>query len=178
MCLHPKLRNTNLRNVTHSPISRNPRERMLVVQISLLTVIFLFLISRIFVINVNHQRSRPTPLHCAMCQYVDCLLLLLLLLLLLPLVECWCMHMLHRPGRSSGVDHTAPLKCCTLCHSIVATCYTNSIVSRIHVNTIRLRNITCNLIATNVMLRTLECIRIFPPPSMHPLPIGYCQPRK
>ena len=80
--IQPKLRNINLHNITHSLISWNPRERMWIVHISLLIVI-----------DANHQRSRPTPLHCAMCQYVECHLLLLLLLLMMPLVECWCMHM-------------------------------------------------------------------------------------
>ena len=36
--IHPKLRNINPHNVTHSLISRNPRERIFVVQISLLIV--------------------------------------------------------------------------------------------------------------------------------------------
>ena len=39
-----------------------------------------------FVINTNHQRSQPTPSHCAMCQHVECYLLILILLLTL-LVE-------------------------------------------------------------------------------------------
>ena len=43
--LHPKLRNTNLHNVTHSLISWNPMERIFVVQISFFVVTFLFLIS-------------------------------------------------------------------------------------------------------------------------------------
>ena len=62
--IHPKLHDINLHNTTHSLISWNPRERMFVVQISLLIVIFFSLISRVFfIINANHQRSQPTPSH-------------------------------------------------------------------------------------------------------------------
>ena len=42
-------------------------------------------------------------------------------------------------------------------HSV--TCYTNSIVSRIHVNTTKLRNIMCTLVATCVVLQSLNCVR-------------------
>ena len=42
-----KLRNINPHNTTHSLISRNPRERMFVVQFSLLIVTFLSIISKI-----------------------------------------------------------------------------------------------------------------------------------
>ena len=82
------------------------RERMFVVQISLVLATFLSLTSQFFVINANHQRSQHTPSHYVFCRYVEYMLLLLLLLLSMSLVECWCMHMPHRPGRTSGVDQT------------------------------------------------------------------------
>jgi hypothetical protein len=115
--VHLKLRNINIHNVTRSLVSRTPRERMCVVQISFLIVTIFFLISQILSFMQNHQRSQPTPSHSAMFQYVDLLLLLLLLLMLL--VECWCMHMPHLMGRPSGVDHTTSIKCYTSCYSIV-----------------------------------------------------------
>ena len=37
------------------------------------------------------------------------------------------------------------------------TCYTNSIISLIHVDTARLRDITCTLVATCVIQRSLGC---------------------
>ena len=153
--IHPKLHNFNLHYVTRSLISWNPRERMCMVQISLLIVSCLSLISHVFVINANHQRSQPTLLHCATCQYVEChlLILILLLLLLLPLVECWCMHPLHRLGRQSKVDHTTPFYMLHFVWFHSVTCYTNSLVSRIHVNITKLRNITCTSIASSVILR-------------------------
>jgi hypothetical protein len=55
----------------------------------------------------------------------------------------------------SGPHRTIKMLHFVLFHSV--TCYTKSIVSRIHVNATKLRNITCTLVATCVILRSLEC---------------------
>ena len=124
---------------------------MFIVQISLLFVTFLSLISQIVSFM---QTTKHVGCHLLM-------LMLMLILFLMPLVECWCMHMPHFPGRPSGVDHTTPFKMWhfVLFHSV--TCYTNSLVSHIHVNNIKLCNITSTLVATSVTLWSLECTTMY-----------------
>jgi hypothetical protein len=59
----------------------------------------------------------------------------------------------------SGPHHNVEMLHFVLFNSV--TCYIDSIVSRIHVKTIKtpkLCNITCTLVAIGVILRSLECI--------------------
>jgi len=162
--IHPKLHVINLHNVTHSLISRNPREWMFIAQISLLIVTFLSLISWFFSLMQTTKEVNPHT-HIAPCCGVS------------PsysysssYATCWMlvMHPPHCQGRPSGVDHTSigdkntnsncPYISFVLFRNV--TCYTNSIASRIHVNTTKLCNIMCTLVATGVILWRLECIHI------------------
>jgi len=61
-----------------------------------------------------------------------------------------------RKVRWSGPHHTIKMLHFVLFHSV--TCDTNSLVSCTHVNTTKLCNVTCTLVATCVILRSLECI--------------------
>jgi hypothetical protein len=63
--IHPKVRNINLHNVTHSLVSINPRERMFVVQISLLIVTFLSLIPpNLSLMQTTKENSHPHIVPC------------------------------------------------------------------------------------------------------------------
>ena len=63
-CIHPKLCNINLHNITHFLISGDPRERMFVVQISLLIVSFLFFISWNLSLMQTTEKSTHTLVLC------------------------------------------------------------------------------------------------------------------
>ena len=135
---------------------------MFVVQISLLIVTFLSLISRNLSLMQSTQEVNPHR-HIAPCVSmwsVTFLFFFFSLCHLLNVGACIC-----DIARPSGVDHTSigdmitnsncPHIFFVLFHNL--TCYTNSIVSRIHVNTTKPRNIMCTLIAIGVILWSLEC---------------------
>ena len=103
------------------------------------------------VINANYQRSQPTPLalrHVPICgvspsyssSYATCLN-----------VSACTSHIAHE-DQWSGPHHTIKMLHFVLFHSV--TCYTNSIVSHIHVNTAKFCYITCTLVATSSILRS------------------------
>ena len=155
---HPKLRNTNLHNVTHSLISRNPRERMFVVQISLLIVTFLSHISQIFSLTQTTKEVNPHPriASCVNMWSVSFLFFSFFFLYhFLNIGACICHIAWEGQVEWTTPHHTIEMLHFVSFHSV--THYIESIVSRIHVPTTELRNITCTLVATGVILRSVEC---------------------
>ena len=157
--VHFTLRNVNPHNITHSPISWNPRERMFVVQISLLTVTFLSLIWRMLSLIQPPEKSTHTlalhhvPIHgvspsqsyssSSPPSYVTSWMSVHAYTTLPGKVKWSGPHQWRREENEFNF------------HSV--TCYTNSIISLILVNTTKLRNITCTSVATGVTLQSLEC---------------------
>ena len=147
----PKLYNINLHNITHSLISQNPRERTFVVQISLFNITCFSLI-----LHFCHKCNLPKKsTHTLALRHVcgvspssssssaTCWML----------VHAYAISPMkvkgNRPHQRSWEENEFKF------HSV--TCYTNYVLSRIHVNTTKLRNITCTLVATGVIQRSLEC---------------------
>ena len=60
-------------------------------------------------------------------------------------------------AKRSGPHHIIKMLHFVLFRSF--TCYTNSMVPHIHVNSTKLQNITCTLVAAGVILWSLECIQ-------------------
>ena len=145
---------------------------MFIVQISLLIVTFLSFLSWNLSLMHTTQEVNPHPriAPCANMWSVIFFFFFFLLLLLMSLVEGQCMRLPHRPGRPSGVDHTSilddkktnsncPHISFALLHNV--TCYTKPTTSRIHVNTTKLWNITCTLVATCMIQQSLECTYVY-----------------
>ena len=90
--VHPELRNINLHNITHSLISWNPRERMFVVQISLLIVIFISIISQMLSLMQTIKEVNPHP-HIASCVNMWSVTFLFLFLFFFSL--CHLLNVVH-----------------------------------------------------------------------------------
>ena len=152
--INPKLRNVIPHNITHSLVSQNPRERMFVVQIWLFIVTFLFLISWILSSMQTTKEADPHP------RFAPCVNMWSI-----PFLFFFICHLLNvgaciptSPGKATwSRPHQRRWENNEFKFHRV-TWYTNSIVCCIHVNTTKLRNITCTLVATCVILRSLECI--------------------
>jgi hypothetical protein len=157
--IHPKLRNINPHNVTHALISQNLRERMFVIQLLIDT--FLFLISRKLSLLQTTQEVNSHP-HITLCVNMWNVFFFFFFLCHLLNVGA-CVRHIAREGH--GVDHISvgDKRTNSNCPHISfvlfrnVTCYTNSIASRIHVNTTKLCNVMCTLVATGAILRPLEC---------------------
>ena len=130
--VHRNLRNINPHTITHSLISLNPRERMFMVQISLLIVTFLSLIPRVFFFVMNAKKSaQPIVLRrvsiCGVSSSRSSF----------SYAACWMLVLAYATSRGkgkwSGPHQQRWEEKEFKFHSV--TCYTNSIVSRIHVNT-------------------------------------------
>ena len=124
---------------------------MFLVQISLLIVTFLSLISQILSLMQTIKKVNSHP-HIAPCVNMWSVTFLFLLFLFF-----FC-HLLNvgarichitRKTKWSGPHHTIKVLHFVLFHSV--TCYTDSIVSCIPVNTTELCNITCTLVATSIL---------------------------
>ena len=131
---------------------------MLIVQISLFIVTFLSLISQILSLM---QASKEVNPHFRIAPCVNIwsvtffFFVFFFLCHLFNVGACIC----HIAGETkcSGPHHTIQTLHFVLFQSV--TCYINYIVSRIHVKTTQLCNITCALLATSVILRSLECTK-------------------
>ena len=143
---------TSIISLTSSLVSRNPWERMFVVQILLLIVTFLSLISQI--LSSIMQTTKEVNLRPRIASCVN--MWSVFFFHLLNVSACIC-HIgwegqVEWPHQRRWEENESNF------HSV--TCYIDSIVSRIHANTKTLRNITCTLVATGGILRSLQCFML------------------
>jgi hypothetical protein len=136
---------------------------MFVAQISLLIVTIISLVSRILTLTQCKPPKKSTHTlalrHVSTCEVSSSSS---------SYATCWnvgaCIsHIAWEGHKWSGPHHTTPHHNIKMLHLVVfhsVTCYTNSIASCIHINTTNLRNITYTLIATSVILRSLESLSL------------------
>ena len=79
-----------------------------------------------------------------------------------PYITCFDIKLIHQRIQTTP-PHASRCHCCHYCNVDLVLfhnvpCYTNPLLSCIHVNTIYLLNITCILVATSMILGRLECI--------------------
>ena len=132
---------------------------MFVVQISLLIVTFLSLISRILSLMQTTKEVYPHPC-IAPCVNVWSATFFFFFFLchLLIVGACICHIAWEGQVKWTTPHHTIKMLHIVLFHSV--TCYTNFIVSRIPVSSTKHHNIMCTLVATGVIIRSLECNRL------------------
>ena len=144
--IHPKLC-----NITRSLISRNLRERSLFKFHSLLSHF-----SSLYLGFCRYCEPPKKPTHTLELRYVSICRVSPFASVSLSSssydVTCWML--VHAYATSSGkAKWSGPHRRRredNECKFQSVTCYTNSIISRIHVNTTNLYNITCTLVATGV----------------------------
>ena len=137
---------------------------MFIVQISLPIVTFLSLISRNLSLMQITKEVNPHP-HIAPCVNIWSVTFLFLFFVLCHLLNVGtCVCHIAQEGQvewtTISIGDGRKNSICPHISSVLfrnVTCYTNSIISRIHVNTTKLYNIRCILVATSVILHNLEC---------------------
>jgi uncharacterized membrane protein len=116
--IHPKLRNINPHNVSHSLIFRNPRERMFIVQILLLIVTFFSLISQFFSIMQTTKEVNSHP-RIAPCVNMWSVTLFLFLFLFFSFFLC---HLLNVGACICHIAWEGQVEWTTPHHEDVALC--------------------------------------------------------
>jgi hypothetical protein len=159
--LHPKLCNIDFHNVAHFLVSWNSRERIFCSSNFTPYCHIFSLISWNLSLMQTIKEVNPHPYIAPCVDMWSVTFFFFFLCHLLYVGACVC----HIAQEAHEVDHTSvgdrktyskcPHISFVLFHNV--TCYTDSIASRIHVDTIKLRNTKCTLVATSVIQRGLEC---------------------
>ena len=152
------------------------REWLFVVQISLPIFTILSLISRTLSSMQTTQEVNPhLPIVSCVNMWSVTFLFLFSFRLCHLLNVGACVHQIAREGQvewTTLASSNCPYISFVLFHNV--THYTNSIVSCIHVTTTKFRNITCTLVATGVIPRSLGCTSL-PRHVSNPWPSLMCK---